>query len=190
VARKRRAYTLLEVILTMCVLVVAAGVSFPVISGMYGQHRIRAGTDGIRAGFVYARSQAAEEGRRYRFSVVLDKGNFRVAPDDPVYWSGSPPKIDEEHPAFILEDSLPKGVRFTLDGKSADKSGDSILPHVSPGQWTTIATFESDGTAESAQGGAYVAITVSLDDKSGRPMVVTLRGATATSTVKYAEGKQ
>ena len=173
----------------MTVIVIAAGALYPSVANSYAQYKVRAATDAIRSGFVSARGHAAEEGRRYRFSVVQGKGNFRVAPDDPAYWSGSPPKNDEEQPALILEDTLPRGIRFTINDAPVDAHGDSFLEHVSPGQYTTVATFESDSTAESPGGGTAVEITVRLDGGGARPMVVTLRCLTATSTVKYAEAK-
>jgi hypothetical protein len=178
----RRAYTLLEVVLTMAVIVIAVGVSFPAVSSMYTQQRLRAGTDTVRAAWVNARTHAIEEARPYRFSVVPGKGNFRIAPDDPSFWSGSPPQIDSDHPALIIEDALPRGMRFTINHAPVDKQGDSVLESVSASQWKTIAVFETDGTSQED-----VEVTLGMDDGSGRPLVILLRGVTGSSSVKNGD---
>ncbi len=175
--KQRRAYTLLEVVLTMTVIVIVAALAFPAASSMYVQYRLRAATDTVRAGWVKARAHSVDEARRYRFSVVPGKGNFRIAPDDPSFWSGSPLQIDDDHPALIIEDALPNGIRFSLDDSSVDSHGDSSLDSVSSSQWTTIAVFEADGTAQED-----VEITFQLNDS--RSLVLTLRGVTGSSTVK------
>lgn len=166
----------------MAVIVIAAGIAFPSVSTMYVQYRLRAATDTIRSGWVNARSHAVDESRRYRFSVVNGKGNFRVAPDDPAYWSGSPPS-DDQQPSYIKEDALPSGIRFAHEGDAAsDNKGDSVLPSVNSGQWETVAIFDFDGTAQDD-----AEITVELN--GGRPMIIKLRAVTGSSTVEYGKVK-
>jgi prepilin-type N-terminal cleavage/methylation domain-containing protein len=182
----RKAYTLLELILVMTIIVIFAGLASPTIMGLFSQYRLRAGADGIQASWVGARSHAVEEGQRYRFSVVPGKGNYRVAPDSPEYWTSSLPDFNHDNPPLILEDTLPGGVVFTIGGRGgpgeADEA-DSSFPvgQVDPGQWQTIAVFEPDGSAQED-----VSITLSCANGGARPLVVSLRALTAMSSAKMA----
>jgi type II secretory pathway pseudopilin PulG len=170
VRKQRSAHTLLEVILVLALLVIIAGITFPTVMSAYGSQRIRAGSDTIRAGFVEARTHAVSESRRYRFSVMEGKGNFRVAPDDPAFWSGSPPQ-DDQSPAFVYEDELPPGIHFTFPNGGG-----------SGGQWKTVAVFDSDGSADNAE-------EITLELRGTRPLVITLRALTGSSTVTYGNMK-
>jgi prepilin-type N-terminal cleavage/methylation domain-containing protein len=175
---QRQAYTLLEVILVLALLVIITGITLPTILSSYASYRVRAGTDTIRAGFVDARMHAIEDARPYRFAFVPGKGNFRVAPDDPAYWSGSPPQ-DEKSPPFIREEALPNGIRFSLNDNPVDTQSPSALPigSVGPEQWTTYVVFEPDGTADNPPSPITLTLT------GARPLVITLRGITGTSKV-------
>jgi prepilin-type N-terminal cleavage/methylation domain-containing protein len=180
----RKAFTLLELILVMAIIVLFAGLAYGPVMSMRTHYRLSAGADAIRAGWVGARSHAVEEGQRYRFSVVPGKGNFRIAPDSGDYWSGSLPDFDHDNPPLILEDALPGGIVFTINGRG-DRGGDDSdtafpVGQVDPGQWETIAIFEADGTAQED-----VTITLSANDGS-RPVVVSLRALTAISSAKMA----
>src|SRR5260370_627756 len=79
-ALMRSAFTLLELIMVMTILVILAVLSYPSINAMYGSYRVEAAADQVRAAWAEARTHAANEGRPYRFSVVPNKRNFRVAP--------------------------------------------------------------------------------------------------------------
>ncbi len=183
--QSRKAYTLMELILVVAIIAIVAGISYPSIMSMYGHYRLRGGSDLIRAGWVGARAHAVDEGQRYRFAVVPGKGNFRVAPDSPTYWAGNLPDFDHDNPPLIMEDTLPSGIVFTFEGDAPAApatSGDSTIPigSVDPGQWKTVAIFDTDGTAEED-------VTITLRSTSGdgtRPVVVSLRAMTAISSSK------
>ena len=168
---QRRAYTLLEVTLTLTVIVVVAAIALPPVLTMYDSHKVRAATDTIRANWADARSHAIEESRAYRYAVNYKTGNYRVAPDDMSFWSGGTPEIDDEHPAFVREGELPAGIHFSQRSDSASQGGDS-------GQWSTVAVFQTDGTA-----GDGCEIDVKMDNSS-YTLTLALRGLTGTSTVR------
>ena len=170
--KQRPAHTLLEVILVLALLVIIAGITFPTVMSAYGSQRIRAGSDTIRAGFVEARTHAVSESRRYRFSVMEGKGNFRVAPDDPAFWSGSGPPQDDQNPAFVYEDDVP--VKFGFINGGGGEGGGS--------QWKTMAIFDSDGSADNLE-------DITLRLRGTRPLVITLRALTGSSTVTYGNMK-
>src|SRR5262252_3738325 len=90
-AMNRRAFTLLEMILVLTIVVILLSLAYPSFTSMQRQYRLEGAADAAKAGMASARAQAIEEGRPYRFAIVPGKGNFRVAPDSPAYWSGGQP---------------------------------------------------------------------------------------------------
>jgi hypothetical protein len=82
--------------------------------------------------------------------VVLNKGNYRVAPDSEEFWSGG---SDGNHKEGVIAGCLPHGSCFC----SSDGSGDAVSPsegqtssseQVSSGSYETVVTFRPDGTAQ------------------------------------------
>src|SRR5262245_36031751 len=82
-ATPRPSFTLLEMVLVLALLVIMAAISLPAINEQYADYRVHAAADQVRARWADARTQAVNEGRAYRFAVVRNRGNFRVAPDSP-----------------------------------------------------------------------------------------------------------
>src|SRR5713226_1444067 len=94
-------------------MVILAAIAYPSLDSLLGTFRMNAAADMIRANWADARAYAMNEGRAYRFAVVPGKGNFHVAPDNPDYWSGNDPGPTEpNNPPLVVDDSLPRGVRF------------------------------------------------------------------------------
>jgi type II secretory pathway pseudopilin PulG len=174
----------MEVILVCAIIAIVAAIAFPTTMNMYANYRLQAASDAVRSGWSRARAHASDEGRRYRFSVVPGKGNYRIAPDSAEYWGGSTPDQDPDNPAFVREDVIPSGIRFVIgkEGRAnaADDESDSSLPigQVDPGQWTGVAYFEADGSVQDD-----VEITLELD--GGRPLIISLRSMTGIASVKY-----
>src|SRR4051794_15075176 len=112
----RHGFTLLEVLLVVAVIVILGAMAYPSIEAMYGDVRLSAAADQVRARWADARTKAIEDGRPYRFATQPD-GQFRIAPDAPEFWSGGggtpADASDADTPPLVLEDSLPKGVSFS-----------------------------------------------------------------------------
>jgi hypothetical protein len=168
----------MELVIVLAVLVVLATMVYPSIDAMYGDYRVTAATDIIRSSWALARARAIDDGQAYRFAIVPGRGNFRVAPDNSAFWAGgdAPPAGDQSTAPLILEDALPKGVRFvTADAVAggAVQAGDSALPPggVDPGMWTSVVTFLPDGTAVED-------VEIIFSARGARPMVLRLRGLT------------
>jgi prepilin-type N-terminal cleavage/methylation domain-containing protein len=82
--RRRRGYTLFEVILVMAIMVIVASLASTVMfESMYGTVRVTAAADMVRARWSDARHQAVEHGRPYRFAVIPNSGKFKIEPYDP-----------------------------------------------------------------------------------------------------------
>jgi prepilin-type N-terminal cleavage/methylation domain-containing protein len=180
--RARNGYTLLEVIVVMAVMVIIAGLAIPSMSGRFPSQKIVAAVDSVRAAWARARAHAIEEGRPYRFAVMQDTGRFRVAPDQEEFWGGGSSSSDSV--ALILEESLPKGVRFNSAGDSAaagsaDSGNSSSASAPSAGSYSNPIVFLPDGTArENAE--------ILFEVRGARSMKLTLRALTGVASIQTA----
>lgn len=181
----RQAYTLLEVVLVLALIVMLSAIIVPSYDAMYGDYRLTAAADMVRAAWASARAHAMEEGRPYVFAVVSGKGNFRIAPEGAEYWAGNAGEAREDTAGGLLlqEEVLPKGVRFsTAEGAPADLGSDSAmtLGSVPPTAWSPIATFLPDGTARED-------VVIEFQTRGSRPRVLKLRGLTGSVTTPSTE---
>lgn len=192
--KPRSAYTLLELVLVLAVLGLLAAMAVPTMQTLYSDLRAKAAADMLRAAWAEARARAVNDGRPYRFSLALDYGNFRVAPDSPEFWSGngdSSSMMANDVPPLVLDDALPRGVRFrsleTLGVGQALDNGESMLPPggVDPGAWSATVLFLPDGTVRTDQ--EY--LLIGIQAPSTRPLVVRLRSLTGVSTVQPYRGE-
>jgi hypothetical protein len=186
----------MEVLLVLAILVIMAGIAYPSLEAMYSGYRLRAAADRVRSSWATARARALEEGRAYRFAVLPGYGNFRVAPDSADFWAGvgmAGTVTDATTPPFILEDTLPEGIRFagtdsTADlGSMADAEPNLPVGSVDPSQWVRWIVFLPDGTARTywAAGGIIDDnIEVVLQGRGTRPIILQLRGLTGIVTVR------
>src|SRR5438874_4807621 len=109
----RSGYTLLELMLVLAIIVVMAAIAYPSATAMYGHLRLSQAADAVRAAWAEARAHAIDEGRPYRFAIIPDQGNYRVAPDSPEFWGSSSQEqasADAINPPFFLNEALPKGL--------------------------------------------------------------------------------
>jgi prepilin-type N-terminal cleavage/methylation domain-containing protein len=186
-SRRRPAYTLLEVVLVLALLAIVTALAYPHIDGMYGHHRLTAALDEVRGAWASGRAHAIEEGVPYRFSVVLGKGNFRLAPDSPEYWDGgNPAPAGNGQQALILTGSLPRGVTFANgnngNGGGPGGSTDTVLESVSPSQYQALAVFLPDGTARDD-------VEIRFNVRGAAPAVIKLRSMTGVVSVQRGGGK-
>ena len=150
----RRGYTLLELMLVMALLVVVSAMVYPLAATMYGHLKLSQAADTVRGAWAEARTHAIDDGRPYRFAIIPNQGNFRVAPDSSEFWGSSgaaEDAADTANPPFIMSQTLPKGLRFraTEEGAPAPAQGPSSLPpeSIGPEMWSSRTVFLPDGTA-------------------------------------------
>ncbi len=179
---QRRGYTLFELVLVLALLVVLAAIAYPSLDAMVGDYRIAAAVDQARAGWAQARSRSIDEGRAYRFAVIPNTGNYRIAPNSPEFWNavGVPVTADGAVAPLVLEDGLPRGVRFvdSAQGVGADASSETLMPvgGIDPSMWSPVVTFLPDGTAQED-------VRITFQTKGARPMVLRMRGLTGAVNV-------
>jgi type II secretory pathway pseudopilin PulG len=181
----------LELVLVLALLIVIAAIVYPSVDAMYGNSRLTQSADQVRAAWAAARSQAIDEGRPYRFAVVPNKGNFRIAPDSSDYWTSnaSPAPSDPANPPLVLSETLPRGMRFnTADvpaGSISAKGEASSLPPASvpPGTWSTKAVFFPDGTARED-------VEIIFGAAGTREIMLRLRALTGAVTVRASRPKE
>ena len=192
----RSAFTLLELILVMTILVILAVLSYPSIDSMYGSYRVQAAADQVRAAWAEARTHAANEGRPYRFSIVPNKRNFRVAPAGSNYWSGRGDGAtnDSDNPPYILDDVLPKTIRFTMGDAALSNDEDATDSSSPPGEvdsstWSdgddSMVIFQPNGTVQTD-------FSLTLRAPGVRPLCLKLRALTGsvTTTTLGREGER
>jgi len=170
VRRPRRAgLTLIEVLLVLTIIIVLGAVAYPTLSAMYGDVRVKAAADEVRAAWAEARAQAIEDGRAYRFAVEPGTGQFRVAPDADEFWDGSGggPAAENAAPPHLQDGTLPNGIVFDVSGE---------LP--AAGSWSTVVVFNPDGTCSRD---AEVALK---EDDDSTPVVVRVRAMTGAVSVR------
>lgn len=150
--------------LVLAALILFAAMIVPSIDTMYGELRLNAAADLVRARWADARSHAIDEGVPYRFEVKPGTGQFRIAQDSDASASGPSP----------AEEALPDGVTFAATNNSTAGSEAS-------GEWVTMATFLSDSSAKED-------VIVRFAARGCRPMILSLRALTGAVHVEYETG--
>ena len=172
--RARRAgFTLMEVMLVMALLVILAAIAFPSLTAMIDDFKITAASDQVRARMALARVQAMNEGRPYRFAIMVNQGKFRLAPDSNEFWGG-----ETAPSAQVVEDKLGAGIGLGQSTGIAAEDMNLPLPTAGAdgGEWTKVATFLPDGTCPQD-------VTLVLQMKHTKPIYLKLRGLTGTVNV-------
>jgi prepilin-type N-terminal cleavage/methylation domain-containing protein len=157
VSQRRRAFTLMELILVLAILVVITSLAYPSLETMYGDLRVNAAADSVRGAWATARAQAMDGGRAYRFEMLTDTGEYRVVP------------VVQGEPQPVVLDVLPKGVRASLlaaAGNTGEVSAERI-----------VVTFLPDGSADQS-------VELLLQLRSARSQVLKLRGLTGVVSVR------
>jgi prepilin-type N-terminal cleavage/methylation domain-containing protein len=181
----RRGYTLMEMLLVLAILVVAAAVSAPALRGVMRNAELRAAAETVRAQWTRAHVAAMKTGRIQVFHYEIGGRKYKTTPwmsDDDALESaaGESPSgfsapIAAGSAEFPTDKELPEGAKFvggdmandnrslTIETEIAQLSQDSV-------QWSRPILFYPDGTSSDAY------VIVGNDFELG--MRVELRGLT------------
>jgi type II secretory pathway pseudopilin PulG len=190
VTRRRRAYTLFELVLTTAVIAITAAVTVPSLDSMYPSYKLNAAVDAIRAAWALGRAHAIEEGRPYRFAVIPGGESYQLAPDESST-DGGLPDDGTQPPAFKLKEHLPQGVVFAMAQEDAPQitpdtpqpQGGQPSSQSSSDGLSTVAVFLPDGTARDDA-------EIRFQVKGALPKTVKLRALTGGVTVQQGASVQ
>jgi len=182
----RRAFTLMEVMLTLCLLAMAAALCWPPMARLLEAQRLGKAADQVRSRWYQARVEAVDCGETYIFQYVPGGSDFRLQPLSAESSGGGfsdgqaiPPAADTQAGAGSTTGTLPEGVAFAAGDVTEDvplsAAASFEAPPTSEAEWSEPILFYCDGTATSAK--------VTLVDRRGRAVEVALRGLTGVATV-------
>ena len=196
---RRCGFTLLEVLLTLCLLVIIMSLTWPVLQGPIDTLRLRRAADEIHAQWASARVEAMDSGRTYmfRYDTAGEQNRFRVecyrcteTADDPVYdqtFDGSTGGLGFSGKAReTITGTLPGGVTFLTSATEADtraamaqatagRAMGGSSGSLDAGAWSTAILFYPDGTTSTS--------VLQLRNEHNRCVELALRGLTGTVTI-------
>ena len=176
---RRGAFTLLELLLVLSLLVIGFAMSWPVLQGTWDDLRLRKGADQVRTVLSKARLTAVTSGQIHLFRFRLGGDQYRVST-----WSGADAALDATTPSDATRDGyayapqlrqLPKDITFVaapIQANENDLSADeSELSRETDG-WSSPIMFYPDGTSTDAR--------LTLRGINGRYVAIQLRGLIGT----------
>jgi prepilin-type N-terminal cleavage/methylation domain-containing protein len=170
-SRKRKAFTLFELLLVMAVLIILMAVAYPSVRGWFGDTNLRGGADDVLGAWAEARAHAIDEGVNYKFAVMYGTGRFKIGPDDNTHWQGSDDSKDTNETGgsgpLVLRKTLPEGIVFSSDGTNGSPDANG---------WVVLINFLPDGTCRDD-----ASIKIEADPREKlRPITIRMRGLTGT----------
>jgi prepilin-type N-terminal cleavage/methylation domain-containing protein len=174
----RAGFTLVELLLVLVLLVVIAATTVAALDGTVLHARIDEGAELVGSTWSDARSKAISDGVRVAFTCQFGGRDFRIGPCNDL--AQTPEQVE----AASTQGQLPEGVVFrAMNAAQRDTVPAGTLPIAGrEGDWAPPILFDPDGTS-------YDAIVV-LESEGGRQVELTLRGLTATSTVRDIPPKE
>lgn len=180
----RNAFSLIELILVMGIIVMIFSLAIPLATRALGSHALRQSADRVRVAMGKARVEAIKSGKIHALFLQTNSDWFNVAPFSQISaqqgLAARQTQLNANQIRTDLEDNqLPKGIFFaegitSNDGRSADafsQNGGGGNSQIKP------ILFYPDGTAQDAR--------VFLRDEQANMTSVQLRGLTGIAkTVK------
>lgn len=189
-SHRRHAFTLLEVMLTLCLLVILAAVTWPALERPWSHQRLREAADQVRTAFARARIDAMSSGRLYVFRYGVDGNEYWVQSQAAEEASADEPAGDDAQKRGAVADDAEMGmaqhhklaekIKFA-QGETAQDPRDEMAPvgqlPATEGSvaWANPIMFYPDGTTSTAR--------VRLVNEFGSVVEITLRGITGIATV-------
>ncbi len=187
-SRPRRAFTLVEVLLTMALLVIISGVAWISLQRPLARQRLLSAADAVRTQWCQARVDAMKSGHTYAFRYLVHGDRYHLgAQEDPqVDFSVVAQALSPDEEALgddplppPVDKTLPQGVRFL----PADGGGDLAAMGDDPetesagegSDWSDPIYFFADGSTSDAR------LLLAADRHSA--MRLLLRGITGSVTV-------
>jgi type II secretion system protein H len=184
--RRRRAFTLLEMLLVLAILVVAAAAVAPSLNGVMRNNTLKSAADKVRTEWTRAHVKAMKTGRvqvfRYEEGGAKIKSEAWLSGDDTLESSPQASGAMQTSVPDTKETNLPEGIKFFGGDLVSDSRGQALETELeaagqSEAKWSRPILFFPDGSSSDAY------IVVGNDRQAG--IRVDLRGL--TSVVKIGE---
>lgn len=165
-----RAFTLVELLLVLALLVVIAGLSVAALDGSLLKSRLRGGVEQVRTAWADARTQSATGGERLAFTCLIGGRDYRLSSISDLIL---PDESAQE--ATSQTGELPEGIKFAWleAAPTGAMQSTGSAPPPQEGQWSPPVVFNPDGTS-------YDAI-VTIEDQAGQQIQLSLRGLTCSA---------
>ncbi|HYW78225.1 MAG TPA: hypothetical protein VE890_01570 [Thermoguttaceae bacterium] len=185
----RQGFTLVEVFLTLCLLVVIGALVWPIMTKPFAHQRLQKTADRIRAAWSRARVDAMDDGAVYVFRYAIEGNQYLIERRDdlmvtadvaldqgtsPSSVSGAPQSVQRFLPTgvtFVTGEIEPDN-RATLLGIDSDTSSTATSSDAS---WSLPIVFYPDGTTSTAQ--------LIMKNEHDRQVRLSLRGLTGVARV-------
>lgn len=191
---KRRAFTLLEMMLVMAIIVVLATLVAPSFQAFYPGFQVSGAADNLKGAFERTRAHAIDTGIPYRFAVVRGGSHYRSAPDIKEYWeTGEMGESSASHP--VIQNVLPKGIHFDSQNGMESSKDETTSDPVDLSKFSTLVTFLPDGTAraetvDQSEGAARGFVEVRLWTSGTSPLYVTIRTLTGAIKIQRTSSQE
>lgn len=177
---RQSAFTLLELILVIAILVFVGALAVPSLYQTFSQQTLEKSADRVRVAMGKARVRAIERGEIY--AVFLTEGGswFNIAPFTNAKQQSSLATSREELAVRRLQsdlesDLLPRGIRFAAGTVAVDARAAESLSSENGTTSIRPILFYPDGTSQDA--------SIILQNETGRFVEIQLRGLTGLSSV-------
>jgi prepilin-type N-terminal cleavage/methylation domain-containing protein len=184
-SRPRRAFTLVEVLLTLALLVIVSGLAWTAMQRPLARQRLRSAADAMRSEWCQARDDAMKSRRTYAFRYKVHGDRYHVGPQGDSSAGAQASATDEEELGDDplpppVDKTLPQGIRFLSPEGSGDLAAMGDAPETKSaddgGEWSDPIYFYADGSTSDAR------LVLATDRHSA--MRLLLRGVTGTVTVE------
>lgn len=194
-AGERRAFTLIEILLVMAILVAMIALGMPAIFNSLQGHRLTVSAERVQIEFMRARVDAMETGRIRMFRFQPETGNFAVAPfirsSDELENNlagtsqgvGVSNLVLESAEQQKVNETLEEGVVFLSNDVEADMRSYSLAQEqggdLEISGWSSPVLFYPDGTTSDA--------IIYLRGERGTITSIKLRGLTGIARIVEPE---
>lgn len=184
----RAAFTLIELLLVLAVIVALAGLSWPQLSGFLKRESVMSDVEQVRQILDHARVQAVEDGVRYQFRYEPNGRKYLLLPYELLVESGetsssagSPPTLPGEIKQAIVHELSEECYFYT----PTSLSGDPVVVERLPEAWLTMVrdgTMQRDvswaGPIVYSPDGSASDGSVTVADQDRRYISLSVRGLT------------
>ena len=152
----RRAFTLLEILIVVVILAVAAGLAVPVVQRAFTSQRISKASSLVRAAMNSARNRSMRSGEVYGFYYFPQTREYRIAPFNQLVFerlrSREREEVESGSNSDYNENRLPQGIVFLNGDVLSDDRSESVQEEVDVTlRNVTPVLFYPDGTSQSAK---------------------------------------